>query len=128
MTLVRDIMVKNVVSADQEFTLHETFHLMTQIGIGSVVITEEGKPVGIFTQKDILFKVYAKGAEYTERVGNHMSAPLISIRPDQQLKEAAQIMTQLKIRHLPVIDDDHLVGIISNRDILRALSNDMPDM
>ena len=122
MTVVREFMVRDVVTVDQELSLSKTFQIMMDRNIGSVIITEKGKPKGIFTEKDILLKVFGRGARYSEKVKKHMSTPLITIRPDQELKEAAQLMTIRNIRHLPVIDNEMLVGMVSNRDLLKVLA------
>ncbi len=116
-------MIREVVSVDPSLALFKAFRIMIDREVDSVMITERGEPVGIFTEKDILFKVFAKGADFMERVGDYMSAPLISTRSDKGLKEAAKILMRYRIRHLPVIDDDQLVGIITNRDILRILAS-----
>ena len=115
-------MVRDVVTVDQELSLSKTFQIMMDRNIGSVIITEKGKPKGIFTEKDILLKVFGRGARYSEKVKKHMSTPLITIRSNQELKEAAQLMTIRNIRHLPVIDNEMLVGMVSNRDLLKVLA------
>ncbi|HEY4699514.1 MAG TPA: CBS domain-containing protein, partial [Nitrososphaerales archaeon] len=122
MTVVREFMVRDVVTVDQELSLSKTFQIMMDRNIGSVIITEKGKPKGIFTEKDILLKVFGRGARYSEKVKKHMSTPLITIRSNQELKEAAQLMTIRNIRHLPVIDNEMLVGMVSNRDLLKVLA------
>ncbi len=116
-------MVKDVITVDPSFALFKTFRLMIDRGVDSVIIMERDEPTGIFTEKDILFKVFAKGADFMERVEDYMSTPLISTRSDKGLNEAAKIMMRYRIRHLPVIDDTQLVGIITNRDILRILAS-----
>jgi CBS domain-containing protein len=128
MTPIDQFMVKDVVSADKNTSLYEVVRLIMDSSVGSVIITQTGVPIGIFTEKDIIHKVFGRGAELSEPVSGYMSTPLISIRSDKALKEAAQVMTQLKIRHLPVIDNDKLVGIISNRDILRVVAATEQDL
>ncbi|MCP8321803.1 MAG: CBS domain-containing protein, partial [archaeon] len=91
--------------------------------IGSLIVTSQGKPAGIFTERDLLSKIILKRLKLDEiKVKDYMSTPLTFINPEFDLKEAARIMTQLKIRRLPVIKNEKLVGILTSADIIRALA------
>lgn len=116
-------MVDDVVSVDGETSLKKACRIMGERHIGSVVVTRGGKPVGIFTERDLLSKVIPKGVDLGKsRVGDYMSTPLTIIRSDYELKEAARAMSQLRVRRLPVVDGDVLVGIITATDIVRAMA------
>ena len=88
-------------------------------GIGSVIITRKGKPVGIVTDRDIALKICATGKAPGEVLAKEIMSPLsISIEPDAPLKKACLLMADKGIRRLPVIDNGKLVGIISIRNVL----------
>jgi CBS domain-containing protein len=93
--------------------------LMAQNNIGSVIIVNGDKPVGIFTERDLL-KAVAKGEDLNkpvEKLGTY--GKLITIREDEPLSNAARLMHQYGIRHLVVVDGkDKVVGIVSIRDII----------
>jgi CBS domain-containing protein len=123
--LVKDAMVKEVISADVKTSLDDICRLMGEKHIGSVIITRKGKPEGIFTERDLLSKVVLNGIDLKESYAlDYMSAPLTVIRSHYELKEAARAMTQLKIRRLPVVDNGELLGIITSADIVKAIAEE----
>lgn len=116
-------MVNDVVLVDASITLKEVCRIMGEKHVGSVIVTLSGKPEGIFTERDLLSKVINKGINLEKsRVKDYMSAPLTVIGSSYELKEAARAMTQLRIRRLPVVDNDKLIGIITSSDIVRAIA------
>ena len=116
---VGDVMTPKVVTEDEETAVTRLSRDMEVAGIGSVVITKKGKPVGIVTDRDIAIKVIMKDRRASEiKAKEIMSSPLITIEPDAPLEKACELMAEKGIRRLPVIDDDKLVGIISLRNIL----------
>lgn len=122
MIKVRDVMVSPVVTIDAEATVEEACRIMGERHIGSVIVTEGGKPSGIFTERDLLTKILLKDYSLMkEKVRGFMSSPLTVITPDFELREAARVMTQLKIRRLPVVHEGRLLGIVTSADITRAI-------
>ena len=122
MIKVRDVMVSPVITVDANTAIEEVCRIMGEKHIGSVIVTEGGKPAGIFTERDLLTKVLVKDVKLLkERVKEFMSSPLTVITPDFELREAARIMTQLKIRRLPIVEEGQLLGIITSADITRAI-------
>jgi len=120
---VKDVMIKEVVTIDGEESVAEACRIMGEKHIGSLIVTSQGKPAGIFTERDLLSKVALKRLKLDEiKVKDYMSAPLTFISPEFDLKEAARIMAQLKIRRLPVIKDEKLIGILTSSDITSALA------
>ncbi len=89
--------------------------------IGGLVVTEGERPTGILTERDILRITSRTPGELDSiQVGSVMTRELITARPEDQLAEMMDVMTQNKIRHLPVLEGDRLVGIISIGDLLNA--------
>jgi CBS domain-containing protein len=120
---VKDIMIKEVITIDEGESVAKACEIMGERHIGSLIVTSQGTPIGIFTERDLLSKIIPKRFKLDEiKVKDHMSTPLTVISPEFDLKEAARIMSQLKIRRLPVIEGEKLVGILTSADIIRALA------
>ncbi|MCW7072013.1 MAG: CBS domain-containing protein [Methanophagales archaeon] len=120
---VRDVMTPRVVTADEETPLTKVSTEMEVAGIGSVVITRHGKPVGIVTERDIALNVIMKDRMPSEvKVKEVMSSPLVTIDPFASVEKACELLAEKRIRRLPVVEaeaeGDRLVGIISVRNIL----------
>jgi len=113
---------RGVYTIAPEESVFEAIRRMAEKGIGALVVTEGDEPVGIVTERDYARKVILKGRSSKETpVREIMSSPVIFIRPEQTIEEAMAIMTEKKIRHLPVQENDRLVGIISIGDVVKAI-------
>jgi len=116
---VGDVMTPEVITEDEGTLVTKLSKDMELAGIGSVVITRKGKPIGIVTDRDIALKIFASKRNPSEvKAEEIMSSPLITIEPDVLLEKACELMADRGIRRLPVMEDDKLVGIISLRNIL----------
>jgi CBS domain-containing protein len=117
---VEDVMVREVITLDENSTVREAAEIMNKFAIGSLIIVSKGKAVGIVTERDVLTRVVAeaKNAEST-KVKEIMTTPLVVIEPNLDLEEAAKLMFQMKIKKLPVVDGKKLVGLVSLTDIAR---------
>ena len=115
---VKDLMITNVVSIDSEATVKDAAGRMAQHEIGSLVVTEEGRPAGIITERDLLSRVLATGrnADAT-RVKMVMSKPLICGEPDMDATEAARYMVSRNIKKLPITQGGQLVGMMTFTDL-----------
>jgi CBS domain-containing protein len=117
---VKDVMTTNVLVTTPDATAMEAAKLMASEDRGSVVVVEKASPVAIVTERDLFKKVVAIGRLPKEvLVRDIMSAPLISVSPDQSLRMAAKLMTDKEIRRLPVVENNKLVGIITAKDLAR---------
>ncbi len=111
-------MSHNVLTALRSTNVAKAAKMMAEVDVGSVIVIEDKKPVGIITERDVLMKVVSGDVKpSTVRVGKIMSAPLITISPDKDIVEAARIMAKNKIRRIPVVEGGKLVGIITSSDI-----------
>jgi len=116
-------MVSPVVTVDAEATISEAAKAMGEKKIGSVVVTRDSKPVGIFTERDLLTKVIANGLDMKqEKVANSMSSPLITVDEETSVKDAIILMAGRKIMRLPVTRKEKLVGIVTGAEIFNFLS------
>jgi CBS domain-containing protein len=116
---VSQIMIRNVLSTEKSTQLADAARLMTEKGIGCVVITENGKPVGVLTEKDIMKEIVRDKNVFQKDVGSLMSRPLVSVSPDTPVVDALDLMRKKDIRRLPVIDEGRLEGLVTvHRDLL----------
>ncbi|MEM2103694.1 MAG: CBS domain-containing protein [Candidatus Bathyarchaeia archaeon] len=113
-------MKKRVVTADEKMPVIAVAKLMGENRIGSVIITRQGEPVGIFTERDLLTKFLAVDRSLTTEVGEVCSSPLITAPLGINVNEAAAIMASKGIRRLPITEKGMLVGIITARDLVEA--------
>lgn len=117
---VDDFMTKQVVTTDEKEPLSDIVKTMGDQRIGSVIVTNKAEPTGIFTERDLLTAVLAKGKPLTTLVGEHISSPLVAVREGTSIHEAAITMTMKHIRRLPITRGKKLVGIITARDLVEA--------
>jgi CBS domain-containing protein len=93
--------------------------LMNDRGIGGLVVMNGAKPVGIFTERDVMRRVVAEARDpATTTIGEVMSSPIAHCTPDATLDQCRALMSERRIRHLPVVEHDMLYGIITSGDIL----------
>jgi CBS domain-containing protein len=115
-----DVMVREVITIDENASVKEAADIMNQFEIGSIIATRKGKAVGIITERDLLKRIVAEGKNAKKtRVKDIVSSPLVVITPNTDLEEAARLMFEKKIKKLPVIDQNRLVGLVSLTDIAR---------
>jgi CBS domain-containing protein len=120
---VRDAMSKAVLVVGPEHTIRQTAQLMSARRVGSAVVVDpDGSGVGIITERDILNAVGAGGDPDIERTASHITWDVVYAGPAWTLEEAAAAMVRGGFRHLVVLENDEVLGIISVRDILRIWS------
>jgi CBS domain-containing protein len=116
---LEDIMVRNVVSVKGTMTIENAVKLMNDHDIGSLVVVERGKPVGIVTERDMLTRVLLTSIDPKKtKVSKVMSQPLIVGTTQMKLEEAVRLMIEHKIKKLPVTQDGNLVGLMTLTDVL----------
>lgn len=112
-------MVRNVVSVKGTMTIEKAVKLMKDKGIGSLVVVEQGKPVGIVTERDMLKRVLLTSDDPKKtEVSKVMSQPLIVGTTKMKLEEAVRLMIEHEIKKLPVTEDGKLVGLMTLTDVL----------
>jgi CBS domain-containing protein len=118
--LVKDVMTSPVVTTDAEAPTNKIANLMNENKLGCVIVTtEDGKPLGIITERDLVVRVLAKNLQPVDvKAAEIMTAPLATIDPEATISDAARRMSRLDIRRLGVIYRGDLVGLISSKDIL----------
>jgi len=119
--LVRDIMTKTLRTVKPNSSVLDAVQKMNKFNIGSILVVDGRKPVGIVTERDILRRVVELSMEPSiVKVSDIMSHPVITINPDATIEEAARLMTVRQIKKLPVVEEDGVVGIITTMDIMKA--------
>ena len=125
MTTVRNIMRRKgngVYSVAPDATVAAALQLMLDKDVGALVVMKDNAIAGIFSERDFARKVILKGTSVFEaKVSDLMTPDVITVTPDQSIDECMTLMTANRIRHLPVIENRALVGIVSIGDIVAAL-------
>lgn len=118
MTTVRDAMTPGVETVTPSQPLRDAAKLMKSGDFGSVPVVEDGRLIGVLTDRDIVVRAVAQGLDTTSaQVGEVVSTGPITIEPDQDLDEALVLMARHRIRRLPVVEEGTLVGVLSQADI-----------
>jgi CBS domain-containing protein len=120
--MVKNILAKKgsfVASISRTHTVLDAAKEMNARRIGALVVTDEDNVVGIFTERDVMTRVVALQLDPGKtRVEQVMTCPVACCRSDSSLAECRQVMTNKRIRHLPVVDENKLVGIVTSGDVL----------
>lgn len=111
-----------VYTATPEDSVYKALQCMAENDIGAVVIVENNEPAGIFTERDYARKVILqhKSSKAT-RIEEIMTSDLVMVTPDDRVRDCLSTMNNMRIRHLPVMENDQLVGIISIGDLVNAI-------
>ncbi|MGB9675568.1 MAG: cyclic nucleotide-binding/CBS domain-containing protein [Candidatus Bathyarchaeales archaeon] len=117
---VSDVMIKEVITIDENATVKEAAEIMNKFEIGCLIAVRKGKAMGIITERDLLKRVVAEARDANKtKVKEIMSSPLVVVEPNMDLEEAVRLMFQMKIKKLPVVEGKRLVGLVSLTDIAR---------
>jgi len=121
MILVRDIMAKNVKTVRTDDSALDAVVKMNKFDVGSVLVINGNRPVGIITSTNILKRVVEPRLDAgIIRAKDVMSSPIITTEPDTSIDDAAKLMAQKKIKQLVIMDREKLLGIVSTSDIVKA--------
>ncbi|MFN8626912.1 MAG: CBS domain-containing protein [Candidatus Binatia bacterium] len=125
MKTVGDVIKKKgnqVWSVTPNTTVYDTLQLMAEREIGAVLVLEEQRPVGIFSERDYARQVILKGrASKDTPVCEVMSARIVFVRPEQTLEQCMALMTDKRVRHLPVMHEEALTGMLSIGDVVKEM-------
>jgi CBS domain-containing protein len=114
---IAEVMTVGVVTAEADDSLRRVGELMRDRNVGSVVVCEAGRPVGVITDRDLALAVVADAVAAEEPVRSQASRPLVTGEVEMDIEEAVALMVQHRIRRLPVTRDDELVGIVTIDDL-----------
>ena len=125
MSTIREVLDRkggNVVTVDLATSVIDAIGTMSKANIGAVVIEQDGTATGIFTERDYLRKISLEGrSSKSTQVSEVMSSPLITVEPGESTRDAMETMTECRCRHLVVVEEDDMVGIVSLGDLVKHL-------
>ena len=126
---LREVMNRRLTTIDIDATVAKAAKAMCHDEVGSVIILDHNKPIGIVTEEDLACKVVANDLKpSTVHVNEIMSTPLITVSADKTVGDAAKMMVKHKVRRLPIIDEHNkVIGIVTVRDLL-TVSNEQNDL
>ena len=118
---IADVMPLRLVSVRPEESVQVAIARMLEENVGSVAVVEDGRLVGIFTERDVL-RLAGDGQSFSEiEVDTVMTRSLVTVGPDDDVLQVAQLMGSRRIRHVPVVQGDQALGIVGIRDVMRVL-------
>lgn len=110
-------------------TVLDAIHEMATKGVGALLVMEEGRLHGVFSERDYARKIILAGRSSREtRVGEVCSSPAVTIDPGATAQQGLAKMTEKRFRHLPVVEDDRLIGIVSIGDLVNAVLHDQQQL
>ncbi|MBC2606732.1 CBS domain-containing protein [Pelagicoccus albus] len=123
---VSDLLAKKSVSlltVNPDTSVLEAVEIMNRVKVGCVMVMQDKALAGIFTERDVLRRVVAQGVDASRvAVSEVMSSQLVTIEPSTEVGHAMDIVNENKVRHLPVLEDGRLIGLISAGDLNRHLT------
>jgi len=115
---IRDIMTKDVTALAPSATIAQVAQAMRQLNVGSIPLIEDGRLVGVITDRDIVIRVVADGLDpHLEQADLHMTRDPLTVTPDTAIDQAAALMAREQIRRLPVVENGSLVGYLALGDL-----------
>jgi CBS domain-containing protein len=114
---IADVMTQGVVTAERGESLRRVGELMRDRNVGSVVVCDNGRPIGVITDRDLALAVVADKVDAGDVAGSHASRPLVTGEVEMDIEEAVALMIQHRIRRLPVTEGETLVGIVTIDDL-----------
>jgi CBS domain-containing protein len=115
----------DVLKIEASATVFAALEKIVERNVGSILVTEGGEVVGIMTERDYLRKIAVLGrTSHNTKVSEIMTSPLVYVTPETTIEETMAIMTDRRIRHLPVVENDDVVGILSIGDVVKYQSRE----
>ncbi|OAL79799.1 histidine kinase [Acinetobacter sp. SFB] len=123
--VIQDKMEQTIFTISPEATVFEAISLMAEKGIGAVVVTDQDKVVGILSERDYTRKVMLMERTSKETaVSEIMTAKVLTVTKSTSVEACLDLMTDRHLRHLPVVENDKLIGLISIGDLVKAVMDD----
>ncbi|MGC8646780.1 MAG: cyclic nucleotide-binding/CBS domain-containing protein [Thermoplasmata archaeon] len=117
---VGEVMSINPLMMEKDVNLFDAVKISVQKGVSAIIVTDNGVPAGIVTDRDIVTKVVYRGLNpFDIKLGDIMTKPIITVKKDDPLEKAALLINKKKVRKLPVIDDGMIVGLLSENNIVK---------
>ena len=118
--VVNEVMVKHVITCTAETTLQDAAKLMKKNNLSCLIVVKDKIPTGIVTERDIMFKAVANNLESSKvLIKDIMTSPIKTIGPEDKIYYASSILLKEGIKRLPVVKDQKLIGILTQKDLLK---------
>ena len=114
---IRDVMTPNPRTVSPQDSIQNAARIMRDEDTGVVPVVDNGKPVGVITDRDIVVRAVAEGGQLNRAVRDIVTNELVAATPDMSVQEATELMSAHQVRRLPVVENNRLVGIVSIGDI-----------
>ena len=114
---IRDVMTPNPRTVSLNDTVENAARIMRDEDTGVVPVVENGKPVGMLTDRDIVIRAVADGNQPNRQIRDIVTSTVVTVTPEMSTREASQLMSEHQIRRLPVVEHERLVGIVSIGDL-----------
>jgi CBS domain-containing protein len=114
---IRDVMTPNPRTVTPDDTIQNAARIMRDEDTGAVPVVENGRPVGMVTDRDIVVRSVADGGQVNRSVRDIVTTGVVCVSPDMSTREANALMSEHQVRRLPVVENDQLVGIVSLGDL-----------
>ena len=124
MSTLADLMTSDVLTVDPADTIGETAQKMVELGVSSAVVSDYGRLIGIVTERDLTRAVAGRVHSSEARVREWMTSEPVTMTPDASPEDAARVMLDNGFRHIPILDGEQIVGIVSIRDVARWSTKD----
>ncbi len=129
MKTVRDILkakaIKGTYTVTADTKVVDALRLMAEAGVGALIVTEHHRVVGIVSERDYARKVVLMArSSHVATVRDIMSTTVLAVDPDQTIDDCMEIMTERRFRHLPVLDEGRLIGMVSIGDVVKEIISD----
>ena len=115
-----------VITVDISFNLQSAADLMMHHRIAALIVTEHGRPVSLLSERELVAVMAEKGPRAAETpIRDVVTDSILTVSPEESLKRAMKLMTNQRVRHLPVFEDDELIGIVSLGDVIKHRLDEM---
>jgi CBS domain-containing protein len=114
---VRDTMTNQPTSIDVSQSVGDAARVMRDEDVGSLPVTDQGRLIGVITDRDIAVRVVAEGRADSATVADALSRNPVTVTPEHDLDDALKLMARHQVRRLPVVEDERLVGIVAQADV-----------
>jgi len=120
---VKDVMVTNIITIEAWASAKKAAELMNHHDIGCLIVVDGDRPIGIVTERDMLKRVLLRMRDpHRVRISHIMSKPLITSKPETDIRKAVSTMNERRIKKLPVVEQGRLLGLVSLTDVVRSLA------